>query len=104
HKKPDFSVFEFFVELHRFNDLLARKILRQFDRQLEFFEKINDRIALVWRQTSLVCGDRARSDNSKTQRFSVKEFSILSSAFNGVANCVTEIEKGALTSPVALVS
>jgi hypothetical protein len=103
HNKSHFSVLEFFVELDRFNDLLARKILRQFDRQLEFFEKISNRITLIRRQANLLSGDRARSDNSKTQRFAVKEFPIFSCALNGVANCVTKIQKRALASLVALV-
>jgi len=84
----------FFVELQCFNDLFgAGKFFGNLIGKLEFFEKTDDRIALVCRQPSLVCGDRARSDNSETQRFSVKKFLVVSGPLNRVADCVTKIEK-----------
>ena len=52
HNESDFSAFEFFVELQRFEDFFAREIFRQRRGQFELPEKIDNRIALIRRQPS----------------------------------------------------
>src|SRR5438874_7816813 len=103
HNKSDFSAFEFFIELQCVEDFFAREILRQSRGQLEPPEKIDNRIALIRRQSSPFYGDGARSDNSKAQRFAVKKFAIIAGALNRVTNRVTEIQKSALACFVVLV-
>src|SRR5437870_1253634 len=91
HNESDFSAFEFFVELQCVEDFFARETFRQRRGQFELPEKIDNCIALIRRQPSLFNGHGARSDNSETQRFAVKKLAIISCAFDGVANRVTEI-------------
>ena len=103
HNESNFSVLEFFIELQRVEDFFARETFRQRRGQLELPEKIDNCIALIGRQASPSDGNGARGDNSETQRFAVKKLAIISCAFDGVANRVTEIKKSALASPVAFV-
>src|SRR5438067_12335752 len=91
HNKSDFSAFEFFIELQCVEDFFAREILRQSRGQLKLPEKIDNRIALVRRQSSLSNGNCARGDNSKAQRFSVQKLAIIPRALNRVTNRMTEI-------------
>jgi len=53
YNKPEFSTFEFLIELQRVENLLAREIFWQSRRQLEAFQKINNRIKLIRRQACL---------------------------------------------------
>lgn len=46
YDEPDFSAFEFFIELHRVNDFVPWKILRQTRWQIESLQKVDHRIAL----------------------------------------------------------
>src|SRR5438874_3437011 len=103
HNESDFSTFEFFIELQCVDDLFSREVSRQTRGQFESREKIANGVALIRREPSSSDGDGARSDNSKAQRFSVKKLAIISRAFDGVTDRVTEIKKSALASPVTLV-
>ena len=49
--ESDFSALEFFVELHRANDFVPWKILRQTRRQIESLQNVDHRIALSGRES-----------------------------------------------------
>ncbi len=52
HNESDFSAFEFFVELQRVEDFFAREIFWQTSLAIELAQKIDNRIALIRRQSS----------------------------------------------------
>ena len=103
HNEPHFSAFEFFIEFHCVENLLAWKLRWQPRRQSESSKKINNCVALIRPQSRSFYRDRARGDNSKAHRFSMKEFPVIPGAFDGVANCMAEIQKRTVARPVALV-
>src|SRR5260370_21813011 len=103
HNKADFSALEFLVECQRFENLLAWKIWRQMRRQLELPQKIDNRIALIARQSSAFYRDFGGRDNSKTDRFAVKKFAIIPGALDRVTHSMSEIEKRALAGAITLV-
>ncbi len=84
--EPDFSTFEFFVELYCVENLLTWKILRQTRGQPKSGNEINNCGALIRREPSSFYRDRARSDNSKAHCFSMQEFPVISGALDCVAN------------------
>jgi len=52
HNESDFSAFELFVELHRADYFVPRKILRQTRRQIESLQNLDHRIALCVGESS----------------------------------------------------
>ena len=101
--ETDFSIFEFFIELYRVENLPARKVRRQSRRQAELSEKINNRGALIRRQASFFHRDCARGNNSKAHCFSVQKFPVISGTFDRMADCVAEIQKRSLACAVTFV-
>ena len=101
--EADFSTFEFFIELYSVENLPARKVRRQSSRQPELSKKINNRGALIRRQTSFFHRDSASGNNSKAHRFSMQKFPVISCALNRVPNCVSEIQKRSLVCAVTFV-
>src|SRR5262249_40639678 len=101
--EPDFSTFEFLIELYGLENLPTRKILRQTRGQRQSSEKINNRGALIRPQPSSFHRDRARGDNSKAHCFSMQKFPVISGPLDRVTNCMAEIQKRPLARPVLLV-
>src|SRR5439155_27141392 len=101
--EANFAALEFFVEAERLENLFPWKIFRQLRRQIESPQKIDNRITLIARQTGSFHRDVAGCDNSKTNRFAVKKFPVITSTLNRVTNSVTEIEKRAFAGAITLV-
>jgi len=66
-------------------------------------QKIDNRIALIARQSSSFYRDITSRDNSKTDRFAVKKFLIIAGSLDGVAYGVTEVENSAFAGAITLV-
>src|SRR6266567_3496826 len=66
-------------------------------------QKIDNRIALIARQSGFFHRDIAGRNNSKTDRFAVQKFLVITGALDRVTNSMTEIEQSAFTGAVSLV-
>jgi len=51
YNKSDFSTLEFFIELHRPNDFVPRKVFPQTRRQIESSQNVDHRITLFGRES-----------------------------------------------------
>src|SRR6266480_1287015 len=101
--EPNFAALEFLVVRNSLENLFSWKIFRQLRRQIESPQKIDNRITLIARQTGFFHRDIAGCDNSKTNRFAVKKFLVITSALDRMTNSVTEIEKRAFAGAITLV-
>src|SRR4029453_14371685 len=89
--EPDFAALEFFVELERFQDFFPRNLGRQLRRKLKFFQKIDNRVPVVLREPGFPGKDFTGRDHSESDRFSVRNFLVISGALDRVPDRVTEV-------------
>src|SRR5438445_13068685 len=66
-------------------------------------QKIDNRIALIARQSGFFHRDIAGRNNSKTNRFAVQKFLVITGALDRMTNSMTEIEKRAFAGTIMLV-
>src|SRR6266516_2552368 len=101
--EANFAALEFFVEAERLENPFAWKIFRQLRRQIELSQKIGNCIALIPRQSGFFHRDIAGCDKSKTDRFAVQKFPVVTSALDRMTNSMTEIEKRAFAGAITLI-
>src|SRR6266404_5856856 len=66
-------------------------------------QKIDNRIALIARQSGFFHRDIAGRNNSKTDRFAVQKFLVITGALDRMTNSMTKIEKRAFAGTIMLV-
>ena len=94
--ESDLATFEFFIEHERVENFRSRKVRRQSCWQLKLLQKIDNRIAILFRQTDFYIRNFAGGYHSEADRVAVGDSLIVNRALDPVPNCVTEIQQRAL--------
>ena len=99
--KPHLALREFFVLEQRGHDSFCGNILRQFQRQVETGERVENKLAFLGRKPRFEDRKLTRSDQPDTKGFAVQKASVPGGVFDAMPHSVAEVKQCA--QPLGLV-